>query len=144
MRPMRRTTLYATVAAAAFALAAAVAVNEAVSQDDDEDADPTGERARVAAAALSKAEARGRELWTSKSLGKKACASCHEDPEKPNIDLRTRKWDYPAYSRRKRQVLTLQQKINEMVVYNNRGKPFDLDSTDAAALAAYVVSLKRK
>ena len=62
----------------------------------------------------------------------------------PQLDMTTRVWSYPAYSRRKRRVVTLQQKINEMIKYQTRGKPLDGDSGELADLAAYVVSLKKK
>jgi len=145
MRLSKR-TIVTMVAGALLALAGALGSGGLLhaADPDDDDADPTGERARVAAAALAKAVERGKALWSSKDLGKKSCASCHEDPEKPNIDLSTRKWSYPAYSRRKRAVLTLQQKVNEMIQYNARGKPLDLDSSDAAALAAYCMSLCKR
>lgn len=126
-----------TVLAATLAGAAALHA-----QDDTEELE--AEKARVAKEALDKAIARGKELWSDKSqLGvKKTCTQCHDNPDKPFLDLATRDWSYPAYSRRKRAVVTLQQKINEMLKYQARGKVLDADSTDLAALAAYCMSLK--
>lgn len=107
---------------------------------DEEDL--KAEKARIAKEALEKAVAKGKELWDSKELGKKSCSSCHENPDKPQLDMTTREWSYPAYSRRKRAVVTLHQKIQEMIRYQARGKPLPDDSADLGALAAYVTSLK--
>ena len=114
-----------------------------LAQSDEEEL--LAERARIAKEALVKAVARGKELWSSKEFkNKKTCASCHEDPDKPKLDMVTRKWSYPAYSRRQRRVVTLQQKLNEMIKFQARGKPLEADSTDLAALGAYIKSLKKK
>lgn len=102
------------------------------------------ERARVAKEALDKAIQRGKELWGDKKLlgAKKSCKTCHEDPDKPKDNLAKVAWGYPAYSRRQKSVVTLSSKINEMIKYRSRGKELALDSTDMAALAAYVTSIK--
>ena len=71
------------------------------------------------------------------------CKQCHEDADKPEDILADRKWTYPAYSRRARRVVTLQQKINEMIKYKARGKELDTGGADIAALAAYVSSLRK-
>ncbi len=123
---------------AALLLTLAVAGTSPVTAQDTDD-----EKAKVAADALEKAVARGKELFGSKSLGRKTCKSCHEDPDKPQDDLSQVAWSYPAYSRRKRGVVTLQQKINEMIQYKARGKAQDGDSEDLAALAAYVTSIRK-
>ena len=100
------------------------------------------EKARVAAEGLEKAVEQGKELFNSKKLGRKSCASCHEDPDKPNVSLTARSWSYPAYSRRARGVVTLSQKINEMIKFQARGpKDVALDDERIIALAAYVESL---
>lgn len=115
--------------------------------DDDDDAggDLAAERERVAKEALDKAVARGKEIWNDKAqvAGKKACAQCHDDPDKPKDDLSARVVAYPAYSRRKRAVVTLSQKINEMIETQSKGKRLDGDSTDLAALGAYVMSISK-
>src|SRR5690349_10149668 len=76
--------------------------------DDDDD---SAENAKIAKEALDKAVTRGNELFRSKDLGKKSCASCHEDPEKPNLNLKTRPFSYPAYSNKKKAVVSMGQKI---------------------------------
>ena len=112
--------------------AGAVTLN---AQDDE------AEKKRIAAEELAKVVAKGKELWNSK-LGRKSCASCHEDPDKPNLNLADTEWGYPAYSRRARGVVTLSQKVNEMIQFQARGpKDVALDDERIIALAAYVESL---
>lgn len=125
-------------------LAGAGAAAVLAADDDDEDAGPTPEQIAAAKAAMEKAVARGKELWNSTEGVKKSCAKCHDDPEKPKLDLSKREYSYPAYSRRKKAVVTLQQKINEMIKFNGRGEPIDANGTDIAALEAYVVSLRKR
>ena len=135
MRP-RHWTLAVSIAAA---LAAGLAAEPTV---DAQDAD--AEAAQAAAEELQKAIARGKELWSSRELGRKTCQSCHEDPDKPQDNLASTEWSYPKYSRRAQRVVTLQQKINEMIKYKARGKELDATGADIAALAAYVESLRKK
>ncbi len=137
MRPSRFTL--AAVLIAGLAGLAAFAVRPPANAQDDEAA-----RAKAEAEALTKAVERGKELFHSKELGRKSCATCHEDPDKPQDDLRTAKFAYPKYSRRKKAVVTLQQKINEMIKYKARGKELEGDSTDLAAIAAYVESIRTR
>lgn len=125
-----------------LALAALLTAHTAALLAQDEDV--AAERARVAAAELKKAVERGKALW-SKKLGKKSCAQCHEDPDKPKLDMTKRTWSYPAYSRRKKAVVTLHQKINEMLEYQSKAKgKLEKDSKEIADLAAYVTSLRSK
>jgi cytochrome c len=111
--------------------------------DDDEDSGGADDK-KVADEALTKAIAKGSELFHSKDLGKKSCASCHENPDKPNINLATRPFAYPAYSKRAKAVVTMPQKINEMMKFSAKGKEFDHAGTDIAAIEAYIVSLRKK
>lgn len=141
---MRLISKTACIAAATAFLVVAAAGTSALFADDDDDEADSAEAKKAAAEALTKAIARGKELWESKDLGKKSCASCHENPEKPNIHLGTREWSYPAYSRRAKSVVTLHQKVQEMLQFNSRGKPLDDKGSDVAALAAYCMSLKKK
>ena len=127
--------------AAVFALAVTVvAVDSFVVSPDRAHAEETPEerKARIAKEAMDVAVKRGRELWDSREMGRKTCASCHEDPEKPDLDFATRKYKYPAYSRRARGIVTMQQKLNEMIKFQSRGQALEADSTDLAALAAYI------
>lgn len=109
-------------------------------EDDEDDA---AEVKKVAHEALEKSVARGKELFRSKDLGKKSCAECHENPDKPQFNLTTRQFSYPAYSVKKRSVVSLGQKINEMLSGKARGSEMTLGSADLVALEAYVMSLKK-
>ena len=145
MRPFSKTLALVTAAAL---LAGAGTAAVFADDDDEDDAGPTPEQVQLAKDALAKAVTRGKELWGMKELPsgtvRKSCAQCHEDPEKPKLDLTKREYSYPAYSRRKKGVVTLQQKINEMIKFNGRGKLLDAERTDIAALEAYVTSLRKK
>ncbi len=144
MSPFLRTTWLAVALGAVAALGTtALYPGNLYAADDDDDAGPSPEQVRMATQALDRAVARGNELFRSKDLGKKSCASCHENPDKPNQNLRTRDFSYPAYSRRRKAVVSLDQKINEMIKFNGRGAPLDPESPDMAALAAYVTSLEK-
>ncbi len=137
-------SVWVTAASALVGVALFGSASLFAADDDDEDEADSAEMKLVAAEALTKAVARGKELWNSKDLGKKTCASCHENPDKPNLNLATREWSYPAYSRRARAVVTLHQKTQEMLKFNSRGKPLDDAGADVAALAAYTMSLKKR
>lgn len=111
--------------------------------DDDGTEDATA--AKIAKDALDKAVEQGNRLFHSKDLGKKSCASCHENPEKPNLSLPTRSFSYPAYSRKKKSIVSMGQKINEMLTARTgAAKEMDLASPDIVAIEAYVVSVKKK
>jgi cytochrome c len=136
-------TLAALVAGAALGgLTASSATSPAAAQSADVDAD--AEAAKVAQEELEKAIARGKELFEGRTLGRKSCQECHEDPDKPEDDLSETEWSYPSYSRRARRVVTLQQKINEMIKFKARGKELDANGADIAAIAAYVTSLRKR
>ena len=144
-RTDRTRTVGLTLASAALVLVCAGTTSLLAGADDDEDDEADSAEARkMAMEQLDKAVARGRELWNSKDLGRKTCGSCHDSAEKPALNLATREWSFPAYSRRKRGVVTLHQKIQEMIQFNTRGQPLDDKGPDVAALAAYAMSLKKK
>lgn len=147
MSPLTKTrrlprTIRFAAALALGAVAALAAGVPAVRADDDDDAAASAEQQKLAAEELAKAVKRGQEIWTSKDMFKKSCASCHEDANKPNLNMKTRAWSYPAYSRRAKGIVTLHQKIQEMVEFSSRGKRLDDNGRDIAAIAAYVTSLK--
>jgi len=137
MRKFGRTLVVVGVAAftAVFAGAALHA-----GDDDDEDAAAK----QVMADALTKAVARGNDLFHSKEGVKKSCATCHENPEKPQFNLSTRAFNYPAYSRKAKAVVSMGMKINEMLTTKSGGaKEMDLKGADIVAIEAYVKSLKK-
>lgn len=136
----RRWTL--AILATALVCAAGVPLLVPGASADDDAAAQAAAAAKVAKDALTKAVERGNVLFHGKELCRKSCASCHEDPDKRGDDLREVKWSYPAYSRRKNGVVTLQQMINEMLKYRAKGAPLDADSTDLAAIAAYLESIR--
>ncbi|MCG3135775.1 MAG: hypothetical protein HMLKMBBP_03531 [Planctomycetes bacterium] len=142
MRLRQKSSVRFAVAALAGAFAAAMTGLPALHADDDDDAAASAEQQKLAADELAKAVKRGAEIWSSKDMFKKSCASCHEDANKPNLNMKTRAWSYPAYSRRAKGIVTLHQKIQEMVEFSSRGKRLDDNGRDIAALAAYVTSLK--
>jgi cytochrome c len=134
MRRPCRSFLAAIAAVTVFASGALFAED-----DDDAAAD-----AKLRKEALDKAVARGKDLFRAKELGRKTCASCHENADKPNLNLATRQFCYPAYSPKAKAVVSMGQKINEMITTKSGGKALDLAGTDVAAIEAYVVSLKTK
>src|SRR5262245_56741194 len=100
-RHFRTLAVAAAVAAVTFARSRLLA-------GDDDDADSAAAQ-KAAQDALDKAVARGKDLFHSGDLGKKACASCHENAEKPQLNLSTRSFAYPAFSKRARAVISLGQ-----------------------------------
>lgn len=138
MRNSLRNWVVVAVAAAVTGLAGAALCAD----EDDKDEGDAAQNKKVAKEALDKSVARGKELFRSKDLGKKTCAECHENPDKPQFNLVTREWAYPAYSLKKRGVISLGQKINEMLKGKSRGPEMALGSDDLVALEAYVMSLK--
>ncbi len=132
-------TLTAALLGAGLAATLAVLPGTASAGDDDDVAPEVAEKA------LKESIAKGKELFESNSLGRKSCKECHEDPDKPKDDLRQRSFSYPSYSRRAKRVVTLSQKINEMIQYRSRGtKTLDAAGEDIANLAAYVESIKKR
>lgn len=135
-------------AAAAFAAVAvgpiAFPPSAEAKEEEEDDADDAATK-KLADEAMAKAVARGKEIWNNKEgTMKKSCASCHEDANKPNLDLKTRAYSYPAYHKRKKAIITMQQKLQDMVVQQCRGPALDDKGTDIAALEAYVASLRKK
>jgi cytochrome c len=140
MRNSFRNWVVVAVAAGATAF---VGAGLYAGEDDKDDADDAAEVKKLAQDALDKSVARGKELFHAKNLGKKSCSECHENPDKPQFNLVTRQFGYPAYSVKKRSVVSLGQKINEMLSAKTRGKELELGSADLVALEAYVMSLKK-
>lgn len=94
-----------------------------------------------AKAELQKAIDRGAELYKKPwKTGAKTCAACHT--RGPNKMSGKRADAYPKYDKALRKVVSLQQKLNQMIKSKSKGKPLDLGSEDLTALEAYVNSLK--
>ena len=139
---MRNSFRKCVVVALAAAATAFVGASLYAADEDDQEDDAAANK-KVALEALEKSVSRGKELFKSKDLGKKTCSECHENPDKPQFNLVTRPFAYPAYSIKKRSVVSLGQKINEMLTAKSRGKEMALGSADLVALEAYVMSLKK-
>ena len=90
---------------------------------------------------LKKAIEKGKELWrTPKAKGAKSCVACHaRGPNKLNLK---RVRSYPKYDKAMKKVVTLQQKLNQMIESKSKGKPFELGSDDLNALEAFLKTLK--
>lgn len=148
---LRSRTSWIVAGAAALGIAGAVVLAGGVRADDDDEDDAVdpaeiAAKQKVADEAMAKAIARGKEIWNGadEKLLRKPCTKCHDDPDKPKLNLATRPYSYPAYFPRKKHVITLQQKIQLMITNSSKGKAFDPEGADIAALEAYVVSLRKK
>jgi cytochrome c len=141
---MRKSFKALAVAGAAVAAVLFCAGTNLLAGGDDDAAEDAA-AAKVAKDALDKAVDQGNKLFHSKELGKKSCASCHENPEKPNLNLTTRSFSYPAYSKKKRSIVSMGQKINEMLTARSgAAKEMDLAGADVVSIEAYVMSLRKK
>ena len=119
-----------------------VAGTAARAQEEEEE----GRKAQQAADALKKVVEAGSKLFRDASLGTKerACAKCHEDPEKEHLNLATRANSFPKWDRRERKVINLPQKVNQMIDRMLGGKPLELGSEQMVAIEAYLMSISRK
>jgi cytochrome c len=82
---------------------------------------------------------KGRELWTSPTLGTNgvACAQCH--PNGANTHPET----YPKFQKQLGRVIALREMINWCLQQPLEGKPLALDSPDMVALEAYIAYERR-
>ncbi len=145
MRKVCRTRLVVAGFVGLAVVVAGLAGPRLFAGDDDEDGADKAEAQKIAKEALDKSVARGNELFHGKDGVKKTCAKCHEDADKPELSLATRAFSYPSYSRKKKAVVSLTQKINEMLTTKSGGaKEMDLSGPDIVAIEAYIASLKKK
>jgi cytochrome c len=105
-----------------------------------QDSAPTG------AAALKKAVETGNALFRNDAFGtaRRSCAKCHENPRKPAMNLKKRVGNYPKWDKRENKVITLGQKLNQMLTKMLKGKPEPLGSDRLVAVEAYLMSLSRQ
>ena len=97
--------------------------------------DPKGD------AALAAAVKKGQELWKKPwSAGAKACMECHGGG--PNKMTAVRVKSYPKYDKGYDKVVTVQQKINQMITEKAKGTALELGCDDLNALEAFVSTLK--
>ena len=82
---------------------------------------------------------KGRELWTSPTLGKNgvACAQCH--PNAANSHPET----YPKFQKQIGKVITLPEMINWCIRNPLEGQPLPVDSPEMTALVAYATYERR-
>lgn len=82
---------------------------------------------------------KGRDLWTSPTLGTNgvACAQCH--PNAANTHPET----YPKFQQQIGKVITLGEMINWCLQHPLEGEPLALDSPDMVAIQAYVAYERR-
>ena len=91
--------------------------------------------------AMAKALKLGEELWTKEwRRGAKNCVACHAKGANKMIEKRLN--EYPKYDKALRKVVTLQQKLNQMIKKKAGGKEFDLGSAELNALEAYTKTLE--
>jgi len=83
--------------------------------------------------------AKGRELWTSPTLGTNnvACAQCH--PNAANTHPET----YPKFQKQLGRVIALREMINWCLQQPLEGKPLALDDPKMVALEAYITYERR-
>jgi cytochrome c len=96
--------------------------------------------------ALKKAVETGNALFRDTEFGTngRACARCHEDPAKPEMNLARRAGNYPKWDRREEKVITLGQKILQMHTKMLKGRPEPLGSEKLVAVEAYLMSISRQ
>ena len=91
--------------------------------------------------ALDKARRQGKELYTKAwKPGAKTCVVCHS--RGPNKLRLARVKGYPRYDKVLRKVVTIQQKLNQMITTKSGGKALPLGSPELNALEAYLSTLK--
>jgi len=91
--------------------------------------------------ALAEAVKRGKALFEkSWSSGSKGCFACHT--RGPNKMTATRAESYPKFDKGLGKVVTVQQKINDMIKTKSMGEQLTLGSDDMNALEAYLETLK--
>jgi cytochrome c len=103
------------------------------------------QEADPAAEAKAEAIAKGKALFHDPGFGTKdrACAKCHEDSKRPKLHLKERVQDYPKWDRREKRVITLGQKIDQMIQRMLKGESLPLGSEKLVAIEAYLMSISR-
>ena len=90
---------------------------------------------------LKKAVEHGAKLYKKRwAEGAKTCVACHAAGR--NKLTGKRAGGYPKYDKSMKKVVTLQQKLNQMISSKSKGKELELGSDDLNALEAFVKTLK--
>lgn len=94
-----------TIAAALLPVALALAAQDLGPEDQ-----------KAAKAAEEKALELGKRVFTDPSLGTadRACSTCHDNPQKPQLSLKGVHGRFPRWDRDAGKVITLQQKFVQM------------------------------
>lgn len=120
-------------------LVLAVLVPTLLARADGDDGAPPDPM--VARKALLAAIDRGKTLWRgSWGEGTKACAECHT--EGPNRMRAGRVRSYPKYDFGMGKVITLQQKLTQMIKEQSKGQPLPLGHEDLTAIEAYLNTIR--
>jgi len=84
---------------------------------------------------------RGRALWEKvEGSAGKSCASCHDDATGSMRGVAAR---YPVYDEKKKGLVNLELRINEMLTDFMGAAPLEYESDDLVALTAYVANQSR-
>ena len=95
----------------------------------------------VARKALMASIARGKKLWHgSWGEGTKTCFECHS--EGPNRMRMGRVRSYPKYDFGLGKVITIQQKLQQMITEQAKGTAFALGHEDLTAIEAYLNTIR--
>lgn len=111
-------------------------------QDHDHGADDEDDAAQ-ARIAEDAARELGKSVWADKSLGtnERTCSTCHENPKRPDLDLKgvTARW--PRFDEHADRVITIQEKFAQMQSRNLKAeRPLPLGDKRWTALELYLRS----
>jgi cytochrome c len=129
--------------ASGLAVAALAAWTAVLAQEKREDLTPADQKA--AAAAEDEALRLGQKVFNDASLGtaERACAKCHNNPNKPELSLKGINAKFPRWDRQASKVITLQEKFVQMQERSLKAqKTLPLGDARWTALEIYVRSLK--
>jgi mono/diheme cytochrome c family protein len=126
MATSHRIKIFGSALAALFALGLVISAARG---------DATSDQAE--AAAVRRGAALFRQAWAP---GAKRCFDCHGSGRNQLTSARLK--SYPKYDPTWRQVVTAQQKLNQMIKGKSGGEPLVLGSDDLNALESYIAGLR--
>jgi cytochrome c len=132
------------VVALVLLAAASLPAGVLLAQSGDEGA-PSAEDEKAAKAAEDAALKLGQKVFNDPSLGTKdnCCATCHNNPKRPDLSLKGVTARFPRWDRNAGKVITLQQKFQQMQERNERAKKaIPLGDDRWNAVEVYLRSLK--
>jgi cytochrome c len=134
----------AAIAAVVLLSVAALPAAAILAQSADEGG-MSAEDLKAAKAAEDEALKLGQKVFNDPSLGTKdnCCATCHNNPKRPDLGLKGVAAKYPRWDRTAGKVISLQQKFQQMQERNERAKKaIPLGDDRWNAVEVYVRSLK--